>query len=771
MSKNILSRTVSTNSQESYVYEYTQYQDSSFVSQRLSSIRTSPSANNITRPFGKTTGQWRVLNLKIDPTGGYGGEDGAALSFGFSKAQANDNLSAACGFVLGLPPLHATHVNTVTRSICYGFIINPFTSGVDDLYIVHENNLSLVPTGTPYSSLRIEIKNNVVVYKSGSGVLATRTISNTSMVLHVVGALGFQGNQITDLSLSGGSPTSFSSPNFSKEIYIPCLGLTSVSQNPISLQDPIGIRKPILNSDVPDTAFGVFTNVQVKGTSGKTFTVHYPNGTTKAFNTFTTEPFVSVDDGNISTFSPFTLKIVFDSLNDLKGLIVANPLISSELSLDRSLQHLTMLEHIEVRSSFSNTFNAFYPTIGENLPLPQPNSKLRLASIEGSYEVKEHDLSRQQELTNLFLSTPVDANTFPKVTAARKLTYFEIESTQNNWFLENFRNIFRDPRDDSSHGVRRNVGGSSSTLSVQNTEALAISQQSYQLMYGLSVVQRENTAYFSPNQGSGFNITNQWTRRRIVINGVDLDIRDYIFEGISTTSNSEQQIVFYAYPLTSIPSADQLFCIRTSGHINSGTLNHQLRRIANAQQELVTKTINSQLVPYYKYTIVTKKTKEELDLTGLNVVNNSSSQPNTFAVTKTNNPVGFFDEVQIGDTVWDLWDLVGNPSVQELTYNPAIVIRKEDNGNRLIVLQSENGSVAGSTISAGNNKNLRFRWEWSLLTPQILTTPSQGSDFSYPTDIKQTDTLTFTSTTSGTTTDVFTNSAAAFQYLVSVSGI
>jgi hypothetical protein len=764
MSKNILQRTINLNSQEAFVYTFSQYPETSFLTQRLSSIRSSSALNIFTNPFGKTTGQWRALNLKVDPTNGYGSEEkGAVLSFGFSKESNTTPVSIACGFTLGQPPLHARHVSTVTRSICYGFILNPFPvdPGIDDLYILHENVITKL-SNVPYDSLSIEIKGSVVTYKASGLVLATLTMSNISMVLYVVGCLGFGGNQITNLSLSGGSSTSFTPPDFQKELYIPCLGLTSFEQNSISTQTPIGSQKTIANSEVNSNSFGTITNIQVRSSSGKSFTVHYPNGTTKTFNTTSLEPFQSVHQEDIYSFSPFTIKITFNSLSDLKGLIVANPLISSELSLDQSLNYLTNLEVIEVRSSFSSTFNAFHPTIGENLPLPTPTSKLKLANIEGSYELKEHDFSRQQELTNLFISTPFNSSTFPKIASARNLTYFEVESSLDNWFLSNFRNIFTKPRTPNSHGVIRNSVGNSSGLSSTNTQELAIAQQSYMLMYGLSEVDRDNTTYFSPQSGSGFGITSQWQRKQIDVDGQTIFLRDYIFEGITTNSISgQQEIVFYVHTSVSNPGINQLFCIRTSGHINTNTLNHQLRRIASIDTEQVIKVISGKNIEYRKYKIVTKKTKTHIDIDGVTIINNNSSQSNTVAITRSGDSGNVFLGVEIGDTVWDR-TASNTLTHQNLDYKPAIVIRKEDDGKRIIVLQSSGGSL-GTSIQTGT-RNIRFGWEWSLLTDPIINITT------YPTDIRANDTATFTTTTSGTTTDVFTDTRAAREYLVSVSG-
>ena len=766
MSKNILLRTTDTNSEESFVYTFSQYPETSFPSQRLSLIRTSTSTNIFTNPFGKTTGQWRALNLKVDPINGYGSEQtGAILEFGFGNVSNSSPTSIACGFTLGTPPLYARHVNTVARSICYGFILNPFpvNTGENDLYIVHENILTKLPSGTPFGSLSIKIKGNLVTYLSSGGEVASLTMSNISMVLHIVGCLGFNGNQITNVSLAGGSSALFSPPDYQKELYIPCLGLTQFSQNPISIHDPIGSVKTIPNAGVDANSFGILTNVQVKGTSNKPFTVYYPDGTSKEFTPLTSEPFVAIQKEDINSFSPFTIKITFDSLSSLKGLIVANPLISSELSLDQSLNYLTNLEHLEVRSSFSNTFSAFYPTIGENLPLPTPTSKLKLASIEGSYEIKEVDLSRQQELTNLFISTHLTTNTFPKIASARNLTYFETESSLDNWFLSNFRNIFTKPRTTNSHGIIINSGGSSNTLSSTNTEELALAQQSYMLIYGLSVVDRDNRNYFNPNPFSpGFGITDQWYLKDVTVGNEVLSVRDYIFEGININPiNQQQEIVFYAHSPVSAPIPNQLFCIRTSGHVNTNTLNHQLRKIGSIDIQPVIKVINGKNIEYRKYTIVTQKTKTHIDISDVTVTNNSSSQGNTVAITKLGDNGTIFVDIEVGDTLWDI-TASNTPTAQTLGYKPAIVIRKEDGGKRIIVLQGSGGSL-GTSILTGS-RNIRFGWEWSLLSDQITNTTT------YPTDIKSNDTLTFTTTTSSTTTDVFTDGIAAFHYLVSVSG-
>lgn len=778
MSKNILQRTTTSTSQESYVYQNSQYPGSSFSQQTLLAVRGSNTDNIFTKPFGVTTGQWRPLNLLVDPTEGYGSaENGAILSFGFSNNSTSPQ-SMACGFTLGVPPLHARHVNTVTRSICYGFILNPFPTTKNDLYIVHENTLTKLAEGVPFGFLSIEIQGNKVTYKSSGEELLTSTMSSISMVLYVVGCLGFNGNQITNVSLVGGSSASFNAPDYQKELYIPCLGLNPKSQNTICTQNPIGSSKVYSNDQTPADEFGILTNILVKGTSTKKYTVYYPNGLSKEFTPTATEEFEFIGEESISSFSPFTIKIVFEGgLSDLKGLIVANPLTSTELSLDQSLEYLTNLEHLEVRSSFAVipeaiNFNPFYPTIGENLPLPTKNSQLKLANLEGTYELKEHDFSRQQELTNLFLSTPINGDTIPKFAAARNLSYVEVESASSNISFRNFRNVFTKPRTNESHGARRNLQGNSTSLSTTNSVELAVAQQSYMLMYGLTQVDEDNLNHFNPSLGDGFAITNQWARKSVNV-GTDpaIQIRDYIFEGIS--EGESQQITFYVHTNIPAPSADQLFLIRTSGHLNQDPTNHQLRRInsiSSVQEEKLISGVgdyaeNFYPIPYRKYTITTKKTKEHQDFDLLQVADNSEDQENTIAITSANP----FTNIEVGDTVWDRSTL-GTPVAQseESGYKPAIVIRKEDQGRRLIVLQAENG-VGGAQISLGT-RNIRFCWEWSLLPNLIQTTNI------YPTDMRPNrsspnDTLTFTTQNTGLSTDLFTDIAAAYRYLVVQSGI
>lgn len=789
MSKNTLTR--NENSQGSFVYRSTQYEGTSFTSQRFANVRIDSSVNNITRPFGAKTGQWRVLNLKVDPNQ-YGGDEGASLSFSFSRS-GNETISAACGFVLGNPPLHATHVNTVTRSIAYGFILNPFEGGQnsanDKLFIVHQNKLFSVING---SVLKINIKGNKIQYSVQGQVVAEETISDLSMVLHVVSCLGFAGNQINNVSLTGGSSIILSPPDFSKELLIPCLGLTSEITNSLSLQDPIGESKQTGRGQSQNTQ----VQIQLKHQTGlnNSCTIYYPDGTEQAISSTVNESWVSTNK-SILSFTPFALKIVFSNgLSTIKGLRIVNPLISSELSLDRSLQYLTNLEYIEVRSTLSPNPTAegailpFYPTIGTNLPLPaSSNSQLKLAGIEATYEVRKHDLSYQQNLTNLFLATPLEQSTFPDLSAARNLTYFEAQTSVQDWSLQNFRNVFVGDRNTHSYGVRliSNIGQQIS-LSSANSSGLAIAQQSYMLMYAKTGIPQDNTNYFSiPQGGNGFagNASfNTFTSQKTE-NGVTYslgNIRQYIFEGIKNEGD-EQKITFFVYSSSmTTPSVNQLFCIRTSGHANANTLNHQLRRIKNVQTERVnipfilkatngTSLTTTKDEPFVKCTIVTQRTEEHQNITGLEITSNNLEQVNTLKITSS---IDAFGDIKVGDSLWDLGnDGTATPLAQtDETYRPAIVIRKLDDKN-LIVLQSTGGTTS-SLIGTGNNKQIMFRWEFSLLEDEILN-PSQ-----YPTDMRNAEQqqtsdsnlvdmqITFTTSNLGTSTDVFTDERVSREFLV-----
>jgi hypothetical protein len=259
---------------------------------------------------------WKMLDLRL-PKNPYDGR----LEFNFT---GSGTISAICGFTLGIPPLYATHINTIARSIIYGFVYNPYES-TNKIWIVHENELTeLSQSYTISQQMSIEVKGINIVYKIGGNIVAEKTAKYTNADLYVVGVCGYNNSAITNVGLKGGVGFSVPTPDWTKEIWVLCNGLTNQNQN-WSQWDTEAVTTP---------SASLLTKVELKVQNNISYKFVYvdesESSMTGDINNFQTIP----NDKIINNEIPFVLRIVFNNnFNNIIGLKIINQLTGTESSI------------------------------------------------------------------------------------------------------------------------------------------------------------------------------------------------------------------------------------------------------------------------------------------------------------------------------------------------------------------------------------------------------------------------------------------------------
>jgi hypothetical protein len=722
--KNDLTRNISSNT-ETFVYQRSQYEGAGYPTQELARTSQSSDVNLVNRPFDNSTGQWRSFNLKVNHQGGYGGENGVILKFGFTKDSLESNsppLSAACGFTIGIPPLHGRHINSVTRLMAYGFIVNPFGFNVSDvLYVQHGRNLIDLGSNRTFASLEIHIKNGIVSYISGGATVYSSPVLTSQGTLYGVGIIGFSGNKIVDISLQGGVSIPTLNPDFSKEIFIPCLGLTTTSQNPLGTQNPRGTNKP--NNNDENLPHGIISNIQIRVATNQSFELLYPDdfvSTVQGTNNW----YVVPDRGYNIDNLPFTLRIRLpNGLSHLTGLRVVNGLISTETSLERNLGNLSGLKDLELRSSVAflpaseELKKPFYPNIG-NIPFPVPSS-LETALLEGTFNTATSpDLSYQQSLKNLCIAQYVNSAVSFQPCAASRLEFLEfttsvLEILKSNALI-NFRQMFNPARTNITHGIRvnRSTQTSGGVLNATTQRDLAIANRSAVLLYGSSWNVTNNQSFMSlVNTTAGLTFGNGTA---LIAEGSNVQSRSYVLTAIN---NNQVTIRVRSTVNHTAPAVGNLLLIYDA---NSPT-NRQLRLISGVTQSNVTDVVNiagtNYTLSFVQYVITVARVRNPLALTGLTVANNNSQQANTFIVSGLTNEN--LNNIFIGDTAWQ--GTLPTLPISTANYYPATVIRKGNDS--VTLLQSSTNQ-----ISAGLGVSLTFAFEFSSAQDNFSTNETYISD-------------------------------------------
>lgn len=655
MATNTLTRTESSN--ELFIYRHTQASGST-----ESSVTTlTAPVVGYNNPFNDLSGQWRILNLRVEA-----GNYDAILEFGFKNNDNNKPLSAICGFTIGQPPLYAAHINTISKSIAYGFINNPFTIS-DGLYIIHENTLVQVTGTVDIAALRIVVKDGTVSYYSGSSLLLSSIMSVSLCPLYAVGALGYAGNQITNMGISGASGYTLPTPDYTKELYFLCNGLTSTV--------------PRYPGRLSNTSLATHSLTYLAVRTSAAFTISYPNE----------ESVIDASPGTnyyalIKSYPaiPFVIKLSFSSLASLTGLQFVNGAVSADSSLVKSINFLTGLTQLEIRGSTERR------TLGKNT-FP--------ANLENLYLHGNHDISsslntmpllkslRYLEQPNNTSSSNFELLGFPL------LQLLEIPesvtwASYNFESLQNFRLMFNPTRSTSTHGFYGSAlsTGSNYLAVISN---LAIAQQSAALLYGWIAQSSGNNSYISflnsyASRISGFNFNPSRTGGGDTINVSGNTVTLAINSAANITTETDEFLV-----------VNQPILLKKTDNTSK-----ELRRISSVTRAGTT------------YTITLDRIKT--DITCANVAI-ASGQNNTFVLSGDSISSNIINNIRVGDTV--RVDLVTMPI--SITATPSIVISKTS--TTVTVLK---GSM-NDGIQQLNNVTVVFDYEFlSTNYPTAVTSPS-----------------------------------------------
>lgn len=610
MANNTLTRTESSN--ELFVYRYTQPSGSAEASVTTLAIPVTGYNNS----FNESSGQWRVLNLRVD-----GGD--AVLEFGFKNNDTSKPLSGICGFTVGQPPLYATHINTIAKSIAYGFINNPFTA-TDGLYIVHENTLVQVTGTFDIAALRIVIKNGTASYYSGNSLILESIMGITSCPLYVVAALGYAGNQITNIGISGASGYTLPTPNYDRELYFLCNGLTNTV--------------PRYPGRLATTAIAQSSLTYLAIRTTNACTVSYPNKVVDVAVSSTNyfalpEPYTAI---------PFVIKITFNSLADLTGLQFVNGATGAGSSLSRSINSLTALTQLEIRGCTEGR------TLGKgNFP-----ANLNSLYLHGNHDITT-PLNTMAALTSLrYLEQSSNTTSTFELVAFPNLQLLEIPegvtwNTDSFESFQNFRGMFNSSRNTTTHGFYGSASTSTNHFTLLTN--LAIAQQSAALLYGWDIQNSGNNSFVSRLSNysslvSGFLFTpSRGDSATISGNTITLTISSTA--GITTDTDN-------------FLTANQFILVKHGANNNS----KQLRRILGTPTKNINISGNN-----ITYTIAVQAVKSAVTCTGVTVT--SVLNTNTFVMTGTSIS-GSIGSIRVGDTV-----RIGAVSLP-ITGTPSIVISK-----------------------------------------------------------------------------------------------
>lgn len=659
MATNTLTRTESSN--ELFVYRYTQLSGSPEASV---TTLTSP-VTGYNNSFNESSGQWRVLNLRVD-------SGDAVLEFGFKNNDANKPLSAICGFTVGLPAAYATHVNTIAKSIAYGFVHSPFTFN-DGLYIVHENTLTQVSGSYDVSALRIVIKAGEVKYYSGGTLLLSSIMGISGCPLYVVGALGYADNEITNIGISGASGYTLPIPDYAKELYFLCNGLTStVPRYPGRLASSTIAQSPL-------------TYLAIRTTAG--CTISYPDE----------EVIVPVSSTNYYALQkpyaaiPFVIKITFNSLTDLTGLQFVNGAIGAGSSLSRSINALTALAQLEIRGCTERR------TLGKN------NFPINLNSLylHGNHDIATR-LNTMASLTSLrYLEQPSNTTSIFELVAFPNLQLLEIPegvtwNTSSFESLQNFRLMFNPTRSTTTHGFYGSALASTDHYTLLTN--LAIAQQSAALLYGWGIQNSGNNSFIS-------NLSNYSTQASGISGFLFTPSRgDSATIGTNTITLTISSNAGITTDTDNFLTANQFILVKNGANNNS----KQLRRISGTP----TKSTSGNNITY---TIGLQAVKSAVICSGVTVV--SGTIANTFVMTG-NSISGSIESIRVGDTV-----RINSVSLP-ITGTPSIVIAKT--ANSVTVLKGNvivNNAIVNDGITSATNATVVFDYEFSGALTN-LTSPS-----------------------------------------------
>lgn len=645
------------------VLNYTRVTENN-TNQSITELTTlKPLYNN---PYSKNSGAWRILNLRVNKQDGYGSAtNGASLKFGFA-AFSSANCSAICGFTFGIPPLYAEDMGTISKSIAYGFALNPFgrESGQNVVYIIHENsilNLGNIDT----SNLTIQVKGAQVSYIVGTGTPRIFNMTATTAHLYVVGALGHQASEIVNLSLAGGEGFSISNFNidYSKQIWVLCSGLDAQDNKEYPSSFPLRfISNPIVTTN---------SQIILKGVASTQYKVYYPWDEDPEIQTFPVTP-VSIP-GNINNI-PFVVRIeLLNGLSNLQELSLINTSPGASSTLKTNESHLTGLNSLEIRSNYKvNQLNEFFPLIGQQV-YPANLTTLFLESAQEA----NIDITKLTKLTRLHYLCPYVSH--PDIGAIPGLKILELNGRSDKFgiksSLENFRNYFE------LDGL---VALSFWRGRLQHTDIieLALAKSSRRLLYTDARTRLTGSS-------SRYAWEFEW----------DISNTGFRYRGAlpwqSFSRNDTLQIDDNPYNLTNPVSLRILIRLTTSAGSVLDSETSSLLCVSNppSGQEYLRyfsiRKIDSNYKIFRKiagntvksfpnanqidYAVTLEREKTDKEITG-NLSNASSTSYGVFHTLTALNSLTAFNSIQVGDTV-----CLRNKFIGGLTNNqlPSIVVKKE----------------------------------------------------------------------------------------------
>lgn len=705
MSINKLTRTATLD--QANVLNYTRIYETGVNQSVTELISQKPLYNN---PYSTNSGAWRMLNLRVNKLNGYGSSTGgASLKFGFTSVTAD--CSTICGFTFGIPPLYAQDLGTISKSIAYGFALNPFGKENESnvLYIIHENsiiNLGIVDT----SNLAINVSGAQISYIVGTSNPRVFNMANTTANLYVVAALGHVASEVVNLSLAGGESFDASSfaIDYSKQIWVLCSGLDPLENKGY----PVGLPLRTVTNQIATTN----SQIRIQGlTTSTQYKVYYPWDETPSEQTFTTS--VTSLPGNISNV-PFVVRIELPSgLQNLIELSLINTAVGASSTLSQNESYLTGLKTLEIRSNYlANVLNEYFPLIGKHVYPPN----LETLYLETAQETGI-DLTKLGKLTRLSYLSPYLNH--PETGAIPGLKILELSNRADPFYikssLENFRNYF----ENTTTGVW--ITWSRGRVGSQDIIELAIAKSSRRYLYTDIITRLTGSSFFSAwdadwnyfNDGFKYRGGLPWEQQTRNTDTVNILTNSWNLTNpttlsleilITTSSGSETDTEISRTLCVTNPSSDQEYLRYFSIRKISNTNYKIFRKISgNTVRTLPNST-------QIRYVVALEREKNDREITGI-LSNATTDSYGTFHTLTVSGSTTAFNDIKIGDTVCLRNRFPSSFTNQDL---PSVVVKKEViSGNSVATIRK--GNISGGTGDGigdvtGESRTYHFSYEFRL---------------------------------------------------------
>ena len=655
-------------------------------------------------PYSTNSGAWRMLNLRVNKLNGYGSTTGASLKFGFTAVTAD--CSAICGFTFGIPPLYAQDLGTISKSVAYGFALNPFgkENGNNALYIIFEN--SIVNLGNAdTSNLTISVSGAQISYTfstSNPRVFKSElfTMANTTANLYVVAALGHTASEVNNLSLAGGESFNINNfaINYEKQIWVLCSGLDPNENKGY----PVGLPLRTVTNQIATTN----SQIRIQGINNTPndkikYKIYYPWDETPAEQTFTTS--VTSIPGNISNV-PFVVRIeLLAGLQNLLELSLINTAVGASSTLKQNEPYLTGLKTLEIRSNYViNVLNEYFPLIGQHVYPPN----LETLYLETAQE-NNIDLTKLGKLTRLSYLSPYLNH--PETGAIPGLKILELSNRANDIgiksSLENFRNYFYFDAQEATNNVW--ITWSRGRITHQNIIELGIAKSSRRYLYGDGKTRLTNTIsarhsawdadWGYVNDGFKYRGGLPWQSLTRTTDTVSISANSWNLTDpsslqlqfrVDTSNGSETDIEISRTLCVSNPTGQEYlryFSIRKTGtdyKLFRKILGNTVRSFPNSTQ--------------IQYTVSLEREKTDQEITGILSPATTDNYGTFYTLTASGTTA--FNNIKIGDTVCLRNKFPSNLGNSDL---PSIVVKKGLDENNNSVATIRKGTLATSVDGIG----------------------------------------------------------------------